>query len=170
MAIRDSFLMELDRESQTTRRVLERLPEDRWEFKPHAKSFAMNTLATHLTQILMWMKWTIDVDELDLAPKDGPAFPSPAPVRDRAELLSSFDTKLAEAKAALAIVTDEQMMKTWKLMVTGETKLSMPRVAALRFFVFNHMVHHRAQLGLYLRLLDQPVPSMYGPTADEQPF
>jgi uncharacterized damage-inducible protein DinB len=153
MPIRDVFLPEFDYETANTRKTLERFPEDKVAWKPHEKSMTMGRLAGHLAELPAWMTMTLQTDSVDIAPAGGPQFqPKIASTRD--DLLAFFDKNIADARAALAAATDEQMM-------------TMPRMAALRTFVMNHSVHHRAQLGVYLRLNNIAVPSLYGPSADE---
>jgi len=152
-----------------TRKTLERVPEDKFDWKPHQKSFSMVALATHLATLPGWGGMMFESDSFDLAPKGEPRSPS-EPAKSVEDLLSRFDKSIAGTRAALARATDEDLLKTWTLLKAGETVLAMPRVAALRTFVMNHNVHHRAQLGVYLRLNDIAVPSIYGPSADEGSF
>ena len=161
--ISQSLLPEFEHELATTRKVLERLPEDKWTWKPHAKSMDLGSLATHVANLANWMAVTINVPELDLPP----GFKMEL-LANRADLLAFFDREAAAAKAALAGCSDESMMQPWTLKVAGHAVFTMPRVAVIRSMVMNHLIHHRAQLALYLRLNDVPVPSMYGPSADEQ--
>ena len=169
MSISAMLLPEFDQETASTRRTLERVPVEKLDWSPHPKSGTMGWLAGHLSQIPGWATLTIGQDELDLAPGGQPA-ESPAPPRDRAELLAGFDQKVAEARAAIEGASDAEMMKPWSLLQNGKVMLTMPKAAVLRSFVMNHLVHHRAQLGVYLRLNDIPVPSVYGPSADENPM
>ena len=167
MLIRDALLPEFDQEAATTRRVLERIPDDKFSFKPHPKSMDMASLATHLCELTNWTPETISKDSIDLASYD----PSQRKIAaSRAELLEMFDKSVASARAALATAEDAQLMQPWSLKSGEQTFFTMPKVAVLRTFVFNHSVHHRGQLSVYLRLNDIPVPAMYGPSADEQNF
>ena len=166
MAIGESMLAEFDMEMSNTRKTLERVPDDNFSWKPHEKSFPMGALATHLANLPSWTNVTIDLDEFDMAP-GGEKMTTPE-CHSQAELLEVFDGNVAKARAALAGISDEQIFQPWSLLVTGEKIFSMPRIAVLRSFVMNHVIHHRAQLGVYLRLNDIPVPSIYGPSADEQ--
>lgn len=159
------LLQELELEAPNTRKTLERIP-DKFDWKPHPKSMALGRLAQHLAEIPHWAVESISKDELDLAPAGGPAQPPPA-MTSRAQILEAFDKNVSEAKAALSGTNDEHLMKPWSLKMGGKTILTMPRVAVVRNFVMNHNVHHRAQLGVYLRLNEIPVPSVYGPSADE---
>ena len=164
-ALTQSLLQEFEMEMPATRKTLERVPE-KFDWTPHAKSMNMGRLAQHLSEIPDWAVKSITLDELDLAPPGAPPH-KPAPLESRAQLLEAYDKNAAAAKAAIAGTNDEHLMKPWSLKMGGKTILTLPRVAVLRNFVLNHNVHHRAQLGVYLRLNDIPVPSVYGPSADE---
>lgn len=169
MGLSESLLPEFDHEMANTRKTLERVPHDKSEWKPHSKSMAMGGLATHLSNIPTWINYTIDQDSLDLAP-GGKPLPSAELAKSQEELLATFDANIAKARAAIAGAADAELFKPWTLMSNGHTILTMPKIAVLRSFVMNHLIHHRAQLGVYLRLNDIPVPSIYGPSADENPF
>jgi uncharacterized damage-inducible protein DinB len=160
--ITDALLPEFDMEMANTRKVLERVPDAKSGWKPHQKSWPMGGLAGHLAHLPGWGTTTVTTDELNLVPP----FTMP-PINTSAELLATFDKSVAAARAAMATATDEYLMGPWSLKVQGKTVLTMPRVAVLRNMVFNHIVHHRGQLTVYLRLNDIPVPGMYGPSADE---
>ncbi|HEX7136425.1 MAG TPA: DinB family protein [Vicinamibacterales bacterium] len=164
--ISHSMLPEFDHEMANLRKTLERVPEGKPDFRPHSKSMTLSQLAGHLVEIPMWATMTIEQDEFDVNPVQGPKY-QPYLMTTRAELLARFDAELKPARESLAAATDDQMMATWTLKSSGQTVLAMPRVAVLRSFVMNHMVHHRAQLGVYLRMNDVPVPGLYGPSADE---
>jgi len=169
MALSEALLPEFDHEMANTRKTLERVPEDKFNWKPHQKSFAMGHLATHLATIPSWAPMTIAKESIDIAPEGEPP-PKAEPAKSRAELLERFDHNVAAARAALAAASDEILLKPWTLLSGGKTIFTLPRIAAIRSFVMNHNVHHRAQLGVYLRLNDMPVPSIYGPSADEGSF
>ena len=169
MGLSESLLLEFDYEMESTRKTLERVPHEKFDWKPHEKSTAMGGLATHLTNIPMWAIYTIDQDSLDLAP-EGKPLPGAELAKSQTELLAFFDTNAAKARAAIAGASDTDLFKSWTLMANGKTILTMPKIAVLRSFIMNHMIHHRAQLGVYLRLNDIPVPSIYGPSADESGF
>ena len=164
-SLTQGLLQELEMEMPSTRKTLERIPE-KFDWAPHQKSMTLGRLAQHLSEIPDWAVKAISLDELDLAPP-GAQPPQPQIATSRAQVLSNFDKNLAGAKAALAGTNDEHLMKPWSLKMGGKTILTLPRVAVLRNFVLNHNVHHRAQLGVYLRLNDIAVPSIYGPSADE---
>jgi uncharacterized damage-inducible protein DinB len=165
MPLVDALLPEFDHEMTVTRKVLERVPEDRLDWKPHPKSMALGQLAQHVATIPMWGSMTLNRTELDL----GGSQPLP-PMNTRAELLAAFDQNVKETRAALTGKSDGELMVPWTLKNSGHTILSMPRAAVWRGFVMSHHIHHRAQLAVYLRMNDVPIPSMYGPSADENPF
>jgi uncharacterized damage-inducible protein DinB len=169
MGLSESLLPEFDNEMANTRKTLERVPLEKFDWKPHEKSTAMGGLATHLSNIPTWVVYTVDQDSLDLAPGGNPLPPTPR-AESQAELLATFDDNVAKARAAIAGASDEDLFKPWSLMQNGNKILTMPKTVVLRNFVMNHLIHHRAQLGVYLRLNDIPVPSIYGPSADENPF
>lgn len=169
MSMSESLLPEFDHEMANTRKTLERVPDDRLDWKPHEKSYALRELATHLATIPSWAQPTIEQDALDLSPPGAPPFRA-VPVRSRQEALETFDKNVMAARAAIAGASDELLLKPWTLLSGGQTIFTMARIAVLRGFVMNHIIHHRAQLGIYLRLNDVPVPSIYGPSADEESF
>jgi uncharacterized damage-inducible protein DinB len=169
MPIHQSLLGEFDQEMAKTRKALERVPEDKFEWAPHGKSMKLGRLAQHLAEMPVWIKETLERDSLDVAP-EGKSFSPPA-VRNREELLALFDKNVAAGRQALASITDDaHLMKTWRLEANGKVLFSMPRAQTLRAFVMNHIIHHRGQLTVYLRLNDVPVPALYGPSADEPGF
>ena len=169
MAISDALLPEFDQEMIGVRKTLERVPADKFDWRPHEKSGSMMWLAGHIANLVGWASMTISTDELDLASGGEPMAPPPTPTSVD-ELLAIFDKNVGEARAAIAGATDETLMQPWTLLHNGLTTFSMPRIAMIRSFVMNHLIHHRAQLGVYRRLNDVPVPSIYGPSADEDPF
>ncbi len=160
-----SLLQELEFEIPATRKSLERVPE-KFDWAPHAKSMKLGRLAQHLAEIPDWAVKAISLDEVDLAPV-GAAPHTPPVFTSTAQVVAEYDKNIKAAKAALAGTNDEHLMKPWSLKMGGKTVLTLPRVAVVRNFVLNHNVHHRAQLGVYLRMNDVPVPSIYGPSADE---
>jgi uncharacterized damage-inducible protein DinB len=161
--ISQSLLPEFDMEMANARKTLERVPEGKGDFRPHPKSMTLARLAGHVAEIPMWAVMTLSQDELDM----GTAPQAPGLMTSRTQTLSQFDDELAKARTVLASITDADMMKTWTLKRSGKTLMAMPKVAVFRGFVMNHLIHHRAQLGVYLRMNDVPVPSIYGPSADE---
>jgi len=167
MPISDFLLPEFDQEMANTRKVLERVPEDRFDFTPHPKSWKMQGLATHVATIPSWTTYTIELDSLDIAPPGEPPYKSPE-FTSQKDLLEKFDQNVAAARSAIAGASDETLLKPWSLLAGGKTLFTMPRAAVIRSMVMNHGIHHRAQLCIYLRLIDVPMPGMYGPSADEQ--
>jgi len=165
MPLVDALLPEFDHEMTTTRRLLERLPEDKFDWKPHAKSFSLGQLAQHVATIPMWGSVTVTQTELDVS-----AGAQPPAMKTRAELLAAFDQNVSTTRAALSGKSDAELMVPWSLKSGSHTIFSLPRAGVWRSFVLSHLVHHRGQLSVYLRLLDVPLPSIYGPSADEQTF
>ncbi len=166
MGIAQAMIPEFDHEMANTRKTLERVPDDKFDWKAHEKSFSIGTVSTHLSNLPSWVNVALGMDEFDMAPNGQPV--KTQPLHSRQEVLEAFDKNIAEARKALEAETDEHILQLWKLKSNGYEILAMPRVAVLRSFVMNHIVHHRAQLTVYLRLNDIPVPSLYGPSADEQ--
>lgn len=158
-----AFSAELENEAKTARECLARVPADKFEWKPHEKSMTMGRLAVHIAEMFGWTKESLTQDVLDFATADYKPFqPSTTD-----ELLAFFDEKVAAAKEILSNTADDTFMTEWT-MRNGETVyFTMPKVAVMRSFVMNHIIHHRGQLSVYLRLNDIPVPSIYGPSADE---
>jgi uncharacterized damage-inducible protein DinB len=163
MPLKDSVLPEFDHEMGTTRRVLERVPDADLAWKPHDKSFSLGQLAAHVANLPNWAVMTFDSDAFDVATM-GPRGVAPASV---AELLRTFDGNVKTARAKIDEQTDPAFLAKWTLKNAGEEVFSMPKIAVLRSFVMNHIIHHRGQLTVYLRLRNVPLPSIYGPTADE---
>lgn len=172
MAIRDGILPEFDHEIAVTRRVLERVPEGKPDFKPHEKSMSLERLAGHVAELPGWAKETILQDSIDVNPPGNPPQAQTLALKmtSRKQLLEEFDKRAAAGRAAIAGASDEDFRKPWSLIAGGKTVFTLPKIAVLRGFVINHMIHHRGQLSVYLRLNDVPVPSIYGPSADEQVF
>ena len=166
MTIGQMMLGEFDEEMKGTRKVLERCPDEKWNWKPHDKSGTLGWLAGHVATMVDWIPVTIKTEELDYAPVGGPSW-QPPKTDNRQQLLAEFDKNVAAARAALASVSDAEMMKNWRLLAGGQEIFTMPRVAAIRSMVLNHHIHHRAQLTVYFRLLGVAVPGLYGPSADE---
>jgi uncharacterized damage-inducible protein DinB len=166
MSISASLLPEFDQEMANTRKVLERVPDDKFDWKPHEKSGTLGWLANHLANIPTWTGLTINQDSLDLAPPDGGS----VTWKSRQELLDYFDKSVAAARDAIAGASDQELFKPWTLLKGGVTLMTLPKIAVLRGFVMSHIIHHRGQFTVYLRLNDIPVPSIYGPSADEGVF
>lgn len=163
MTIGEMMLPEFDQEMASSRKILEALPEDKYGWKPHEKSMTLGRLAGHVAEMTDWAWTTMRQDKLEMTPGT-----PPTTATSKAQILDVFDGALGKARAALAGATDEAMMQPWSLIVGGHTVFTMPRIAVFRSMVLNHMIHHRAQLGVYLRLLDVPVPGLYGPSADDK--
>jgi uncharacterized damage-inducible protein DinB len=165
MSISEMLLPEFDQEMANTRKILERFPDDQLNFKPHEKSMEFARLASHVAELAGWAKSTFETELLDL-----PANFQQWIAKSRRELLENFDKNVAESRALLAKAKDDDFNKTWTLKFGGKEIFSMPRYMVYRTSVINHLVHHRAQLGVYLRLNDIELPGMYGPSADEMKF
>jgi uncharacterized damage-inducible protein DinB len=163
MTIAQSLLPEFDQEMATTRRVLERVPEDNLDFRPDPKSMTMARLAGHVAEMPGYAVATMTTPELDFAAGDY----QPGEMTSREQILAIFDKLVADSRAAIAGASDEALMQNWSLKNNGEIFFTMPRVACLRGMVMNHLIHHRGQLSVYLRLTGAKVPSIYGPSADE---
>lgn len=163
MAIIDGYLPEFDREMGTTRRLLERVPFDDPQWQPHAKSMSLVKLATHISEIPNFALRAMTANEFDVA---APREPKP-PVTSAAELVARFDANVAAAREVLVGKTDPELMVPWKLVNGGKEVFTLPRLGVLRTLFLNHIIHHRGQLTVYLRLRDIPLPSIYGPSADE---
>jgi uncharacterized damage-inducible protein DinB len=161
--IADSLMPEFDREMSTTRRLLERVPDDKFAWKPHAKSMSFGDLATHLANLPGWGATAITQSEFNLAGG------TMAPATSRTDVLARFDKNVADTRAALTGRSDSELMAVWTLRHGDQKLFSMPKAAVWRAFMMNHLIHHRGQLSVYLRLNDVPVPAMYGPSADEAP-
>jgi len=165
MPLVDALVPEFDHEMTTTRKLLERVPDDKLTWQPHARSMTLGALATHLATLPWWGEMTLAQPEFDTA-----SVPPPSEEVSRAGILATFDGYAAKARAALVGKSDAELMAMWSLKRAGQTIFSMPKAAVWRSFVVSHLVHHRGQLSVYLRLLDVPVPSIYGPSADEGAF
>ena len=165
MTIADTLIMELEREAQTTRRVLERVPTDKLTWKPHAKSMSLGRLAQHVATIPGNISGMARLDSYDVE-----KFTEPPELESTAAIVAAFDESVAQAKADLGATDDDAMMKIWSFNMGGKPIMPLPRIGVYRSVLLNHLYHHRGQLTVYLRLLDVPVPSIYGPSADENPF
>ncbi len=166
MTISQMLLSEFDSEMANTRKTLERVPTGKLTWKPHEKSMAMGRLAGHITEMLSWAKLTMESDSFDIAPVGAPAYQAFQPA-STAEILAAFDAALVPLRQSIASAGDDHFLKQWALLQGGTTLMAMPRFACVRGMIFNHIIHHRAQLSVYLRLNDVPVPALYGPSADE---
>ncbi|RXF72395.1 DinB family protein [Arcticibacter tournemirensis] len=165
MSIIEMLLKELDQESQITRKMLQRVPDDKYDWQPHEKSMTLRQLATHVAELPSWIMMGLTTDELDFAtsPYD------PVPVNNNAQLLELFEKSLAEGKSQLAAANDEKLEEKWTLRNADEIYSVMTKGEVVRHSL-SQTIHHRAQLGVYLRLLNIPIPGTYGPSADEQDF
>ncbi len=166
MSIADGYIAEFDQEMANTRRLLECVTEEVLDFQPHPRSMTLARLAGHIAEMPDWGANTAEFDSLDIRPDCGPAF-EPCFVSNVADMLELFDKNVATARAAIAAVSDEAMFAPWSLLAGGKPIFTMPRIAVLRTMILNHIIHHRAQLGVYLRINDIPIPGMYGPSADD---
>ena len=169
MPIIDLLLPEFDQEMANTRKMLASIPEEQFGYKPHEKSWALGQLATHVSQIPTWIVETMQKNELDIQPPGQPPYKAPELTSAR-QVLDAFDSAIAKGREALQATTDEKLQQPWALLQGGQVLFSMPRLTVLRMFIMNHSIHHRAQLGVYLRLAGAKVPGMYGPSADETGF
>lgn len=168
MALVDALLPEFDHEVAVTRRLLDRLPEGKLEWQPHSKSMTLGALAAHLSELGYWGQETLNSPAVDLETMTRPS--DYVPPATRAAVLALFDAKMAAARTALVGKSDDQLMAPWTLRRGAHEFFTMPKASCWRTFVMNHLIHHRGQLTVYLRQLDVPLPSIYGPSADEQPF
>jgi uncharacterized damage-inducible protein DinB len=165
MTIAETLLLDFDSEIANTRRTLERIPENDPQWKPHAKSMAIGRLALHAARLPEFCTRILTTPEMDM----GKEKMADLVFESTAHLVSELDRTAAEAKSHLAAMSDDDLAKNWKLSFKGQVFVDAPRMVLYRTMFLNHLVHHRAQLGVYLRLLDIPVPGLYGPSADE-PF
>jgi uncharacterized damage-inducible protein DinB len=166
MTYAETVLPEFDQEMANTRKVLERIPDDKLEWQPHPKSHTIGWNANHLANLPDWLVNTLKTTSLDIAPVGGEPYKLPK-LASRAEILRMFDVNVAAARAAIMTAKDQEMGSMWSLEAGGKPIFTMPRSAVVRSVVLNHMIHHRAILCVYLRLNDIPVPGMYGPSGDE---
>lgn len=166
MAFSDALLPEFDHEMASTRKVLERLPDDKLDWRSHPKSNTIGWNANHIADIPRWAALVLTTPSLDIAPVGGEPYRSPKLASAR-EIVELFDRNVADARKAIAEADDALVGSPWTLAQGGQPVLVMPRAAMLRTYVMNHLIHHRAHLCSYLRLIDVPVPGMYGPSADE---
>jgi len=156
------FLKEMNQEAEITRKMLERVPDDKYDWKPHRKSMTIRSLATHIAELPTWVSMTLHTSELDFATSPY----QPVAISSTADLLSYFEKSLAEGRSDLEKAKEEELSKNWVLRNGDEIYSSSSKAEVIRM-TYNQIVHHRAQLGVYLRLLDIPIPGSYGPSADE---
>ena len=168
MKLTEFFLTELDREVERTRRVLEQVPEGKYQWKPHDKSMIFGYLADMVATMPSWLAMAVNRDELDVAPTDGSTMKQ-EPKETSAALVSALDKSAADARAALEKTTDEHLMTSWRLLAGGKVVMETPRHEVIQDTI-NHWSHHRGQMTVYLRLLGAKVPSVYGPSADDERF
>ncbi|QDU07836.1 DinB family protein [Gimesia aquarii] len=167
MTIAESILPEFDMEMAGTRKVLERIPDDKLDWKAHPKSNSIGWVATHLAEMVGWVEGTLTQDNWDLNPEGGEPYQAPV-LNSRQEILDLFDANVVAARKRIASTSDEEFVKSWSLLSGGEPLITMPKIGVIRTWVLNHSIHHRGHLCVYLRLNDIPVPALYGPSADEQ--
>jgi uncharacterized damage-inducible protein DinB len=165
MSYAETFLPEFEQEMTNTRKVLERIPDDKLDWQAHLKSHTIGWNANHVADIPNWLVMVLTEPSLDIAPVGGERYPFPK-LTGREEILELFDRNVSTARKAIAEVEDEEMGSPWTLSQAGQTFFTMPRAAVVRSMVLNHLMHHRAHLCVYLRLNDIPVPGMYGPSGD----
>lgn len=166
MSISESLLPEFDQEMDNTRKTLERVPMNRFDWKPHERSFSLGALANHVSRLLWWGTETMVTESLDLAPK-GEELQGPPVVRTTEELLAAFDEGLAGFRRAVEGAGDEDFRFPWTLYRDGQPLFTLPRAVVIRNTILNHIIHHRGQLTVYLRMNEVSVPALYGPSADE---
>jgi len=167
MPFTDLLLAEFDEEMAATRKLLERVPDGKPAWQPHAKSMTLGRLATHVAEIPNWAQRSLTLSEFDIAPPGGPAY-QPRTLHSTAEILAVFDQNVADARRALAAAHDDDFARPWTFKRGGQVIWTKPRHEVFRRMGLSHLVHHRAQLGVYLRLQEVPIPGMYGPSADER--
>lgn len=166
MSLADSLLPQFDQEVATTRKMLERVPGDRLDWSPHEKSMTLGRLASHLAEGPGWAGALLTQDSFDVEPPEGTGY-EPADCGTVSEILALLDESVAQCRDIVAATDDETFLSPWSLLRAGETVFSAPKIGVFQQMVVHHMVHHRGQLSVYLRLLDVPLPQTYGPTADE---
>jgi uncharacterized damage-inducible protein DinB len=160
-----TLLAEMEQEAQTTRKMLSIVPDDKYDWKPHEKSMTIRQLATHIAEIPSWVSLALNTSELDFAGGDY----KPTEINNTADLVKHFEKNLAEGRERLAVATDEELIPDWTMRNGAEIYDVSPKGKVIRMS-FCQIVHHRAQLGVYLRLLNVPIPGSYGPSADEMGF
>jgi uncharacterized damage-inducible protein DinB len=163
MILSDVFISELNQEAAKTKKLLSRVPDGRFDWKPHEKSMAIGRLATHIAELPGWISMVVDKEELDFATREY----APRIVNNNEELVALLDENINSAATALQGVSNEDLAKTWRLRNGDHIIMTMPKADVIRVLAMNHLIHHRGQLTVYLRQNDVPLPNMYGPTADE---
>ena len=166
MSLSQMLLPEFDEEMANTRKMIEKVPDAQFEYQPHPKSMTLGRLASHVVELVAWGGNTLQTEVFEIEPGRGAS----SPMKTRQELLDTFDKDVKETRALIAKASDEELQKIWTLKFGDKTVFAMPRIAVLRGAVMNHIIHHRAQLSVYLRLVDVEIPGMYGPSADEMKF
>jgi len=169
MTISEMLLPEFEQEMASTRKVLARVPEDKFDWKAHGKSNSVGWVVRHLAEIPAWTGMVLGSSELDINPPGGKKY-TPSTETSLTKILETFDANVAAAKAELANTSDAKFGETWTFLSNGQVVFTMPKYNVVRSMVFNHTIHHRAHLLAYLRLNDVPVPGMYGPSGDESSF
>jgi uncharacterized damage-inducible protein DinB len=164
MRLADSMISEVDQEAQTTKRVLDRVPEDKLSWRPHPRSYSLGQLALHIASAQGNVAALAAMDTVE-----APTFSQPE-AKSRQEILDAFSKSIESAKETVSQMDDVRLMSTWILTKNGQAIMAIPRIGFLRSVLLNHVYHHRGQLSVYLRMLEVPVPSIYGPSADENPF
>lgn len=164
ITLKQAVLGDIDREFRVTRTLLARVPDEHLSWKPHDKSMSVAALCQHLNNLFFWYRATAQHDELDLAATP----PSPPPPEAIADFLTAFDAHVKDVRAVLDALSEDDLNRTWTLRHGAHQVFAIPKAEVLRIWCTNHMIHHRGQLSVYLRLLDIPLPPMYGPTADER--
>ena len=167
MPFTDLLIPEFDEEMAATRRMLERVPDGKGAWQPHARSMTLGRLATHVAEVPAWAARSLTLSEFDITPPGRPPY-QPRTLNSTAEMLAVFDRHVVEGRRALAAATDAEFAKPWTFKRDGQVIWTKPKHEVFRRMGINHMVHHRAQLGVYLRLQEVPIPGMYGPSADEK--
>ena len=167
MSIAQSILPEFEHEMAGTRKTLERIPDDKLQWRAHPKSNTIGWVGSHLAEIPGWVAPTLNQDSWDINPVGGEPYRTPN-LTSRQAMLDMFDKGVAEARRAIDATPDDEFMQPWSLLAAGETLMTMPRIGVIRSFILNHTIHHRAFLCSYLRLNDIPVPALYGPSGDEE--
>jgi uncharacterized damage-inducible protein DinB len=166
MTLAELLTAELDQEIEATRALLGRVPEGNWDWKPHEKSMNLSRLATHVAEIPGWSQSILKADEIDFMSPEMQSW-TPREMQSRAEILAELEEAVEKCRADLASTSDDDLSRQWTMKAGDQVVMQEPRYMVFRRQILNHMVHHRGQLGVFLRLLEVPLPMIYGPTADE---